>query len=107
MEMAIVKRTAKNTKSLRTKRDKLIENIKRDTEELERVKEIIQTFEAPIVTMTGGLTSEEVMELGTHIIPSNDSETGFEPVDTTEIPLEDPQPYPWEVEDAIQDFKEN
>lgn len=60
-ELAIVKRTAQNTKSLRTKRDKLVEKIEKAQEELVVINEAIEGFEAPIKTMTGGFTSEEVL----------------------------------------------
>ena len=60
-ELAIVKRTAQNTKSLRTKRDKLVEKIDKAQEELGVINEAIEGFEAPIKTMTGGFTSEEVL----------------------------------------------
>lgn len=60
-ELAIVKRTAQNTKSLRTKRDKLVEKIEKAQEELGVINEAIEGFEAPIMTMTGGFTSEEVL----------------------------------------------
>lgn len=60
-ELAIVKRTAQNTKSLRTKRDKLVEKIEKAQEELDVINEAIEGFEAPIKTMTGGFTSEEVL----------------------------------------------
>lgn len=60
-ELAIVKRTAQNTKNLRTKRDKLVEKIEKAQEELGVINEAIEGFEAPIKTMTGGFTSEEVL----------------------------------------------
>ena len=60
-ELAIVKRTAQNTKSLRAKRDKLVEKIEKAQEELDVINEAIEGFEAPIKTMTGGFTSEEVL----------------------------------------------
>lgn len=60
-ELAIVKRTAQNTKNLRTKRDKLVEKIEKAREELNVINEVIEGFEAPIKTMTGGFTSEEVL----------------------------------------------
>ena len=60
-ELAIIKRTAQNTKSLRTKRDKLVEKIEKAQEELSVINEAIEGFEAPIKTMTGGFTSEEVL----------------------------------------------
>lgn len=60
-ELAIVRRTAQNTKSLRTRRDKLVEKIEKAQEELGVINEAIEGFEAPIRTMTGGFTSEEVL----------------------------------------------
>ena len=60
-ELAICKRTAQNTKSLRTKRDKLVKKIEEAQEELCVIIETIEGFEAPIKTMTGGFTSEEVL----------------------------------------------
>lgn len=60
-ELAIVKRTAQNTKTLRTKRDKLVEKIGKAQEELGVINEAIEGFEAPVRTMTGGFTSEEVL----------------------------------------------
>lgn len=60
-ELAIIKRTSQNTKSLRIKRDKLVEKINKAQEELDVINEAIEGFEAPIKTMTGGFTSEEVL----------------------------------------------
>ena len=60
-ELAIVKRTAQNTKGLRAKRDKLVGKIEKALEELRVINESIEGFEAPIKTMTGGFTSGEVL----------------------------------------------
>ena len=60
-ELAIVKRTAQNTKSLRTKRDKLVVKINKAQEELMTINEAIDKFEAHIKEMTGGFTSEEYL----------------------------------------------
>ena len=60
-ELAIVKRTAQNTKGLRTKRNKLVGKIEKAQEELGVINEAIEGFEAPIKNMTGGFTSEEVL----------------------------------------------
>lgn len=60
-ELAIIKRTAQNTKRLRTKRDNLLEKIEKAQEELTVISETIEGFEVPIKTMTGGFTSEEVL----------------------------------------------
>lgn len=60
-EIAIVKRTAQNTKALRTKRDKAKAKIEALTAELQEIETVIEKFEAPVKEITGGLTSEEVL----------------------------------------------
>lgn len=60
-EIAIVKRTAQNTKALRTKRDKAKAKIEALTAELQEIEAVIEKFEAPVKEITGGLTSEEVL----------------------------------------------
>lgn len=60
-ELAIVKRTAQNTKSLRTKRDKLAEKIAKAQQEMDEINQMIDRFEAPVVEMTGGFNSEQVL----------------------------------------------
>lgn len=60
-EMAVVKRTAQNTKTLRVKRDKLVEKITKAQGELDDIVKAIEEFEAPIRTLTGGYSSEEVL----------------------------------------------
>lgn len=61
MEMAIVKRTAKNTQSLRTKRDKIAKLLSEKQQEFQTIVDTIEKFEAPIREMTGGYSSEEVL----------------------------------------------
>lgn len=60
-EIAIVKRTAQNTKALRTKRDKAKAKIEALTTELQEIEAVIEKFEAPVKEITGGLSSEEVL----------------------------------------------
>lgn len=60
-EIAIVKRTAQNTKALRTKRDKAKAKIEALTADLQEIEAVIEKFEAPVKEITGGLTSEEVL----------------------------------------------
>ena len=76
-EIAIVKRTAQNTKALRTKRDKAKAKIEALTAELQEIEAVIEKFEAPVKEITGGLSSEEVLaELAK-------AETAEENVETT------------------------
>ena len=60
-DLAIIKRTAKNTKALVAKRDKLQAMIKKNQEELDTILATIEKFEDPIKEMTGGFTSEQVL----------------------------------------------
>lgn len=60
-DLAIIKRTAENTKALVAKRDKLQAMIKKNQEELDTILATIEKFEAPIKEMTRGFTSEQVL----------------------------------------------
>lgn len=60
-ELATVKRTAANVKAFRTKKAKLeMQKIKIDAE-LESLNRSIDLFEQPIIEVTGGFTSEQVL----------------------------------------------
>lgn len=93
-EMAICKRTAQNTKSLRTKRDKLVAKIEKAQAELNVINEAIEGFEAPIKAMTGGFTSEEVLGGAMAVAAATENSPAGEVDDTaapaeTEVPAED------------------
>jgi gas vesicle protein len=60
-QMAVVKRTAQNVKGLRVKLNKLVDKIASLNTEVVMLQSTIDKFEAPIVEMTGGFTSEEVL----------------------------------------------
>ena len=60
-QLAVVKRTAQNVKGLRTKLAKINDKIDSLTAEAMELNNTIEQFEAPIRTMTGGFTSEEVL----------------------------------------------
>lgn len=60
-QMAVVKRTAQNVKGLRTKLAKIKEKVEALTAEAMSIDNTIEQFEAPIRTMTGGFSSEEVL----------------------------------------------
>lgn len=105
-EMAVIKRTAQNTKSLRTKRDKLVAKINASQAELDVINATIEEFEAPIKTMTGGFTSEEVLNgamavtEATEEVPVGevaDNET----VSETEVPAEEAVAINPEVESPL------
>ena len=88
-QMAIVKRTAMNVKQLRNKREKIESKINDLNIELEGINATIDAFEAPIVTMTGGFTSAEVLN----------SQTEKEEVVKGDAPVEQSEEKP--VEGAI------
>lgn len=60
-QMAVVKRTAQNVKGLRTKLAKINEKVEALTAEAVAIDNTIEQFEAPVRTMTGGFSSEEVL----------------------------------------------
>lgn len=83
-EIAIVKRTAQNTKALRTKRDKAKAKIEALTVELQEIEAVIEKFEAPVKEITGGLSSEEVLaELAKAETAENSAEETESEVPTT------------------------
>lgn len=96
-ELAICKRTAQNTKSLRTKRDKLMARIEEAQKELDIINASIEGFEAPIKSMTGGFTSEEVLN-GAMDVADATEETPVGEVDDTEAPTEKEVP----AKDAVE-----
>lgn len=60
-ELAAIKRIAQNVKTSRAKKAKLEKKIAELQSELDVVNATIDSFEAPVKTMTGGYTSEEVL----------------------------------------------
>lgn len=107
-ELAIVKRTAQNTKSLRTKRDKLVEKIEKAQEELNVINEAIEGFEAPIKTMTGGFTSEEVlagiMAVAEATEAAPEGEVSEEAVGEVEVPASEAVKLAEEVTEASENI---
>jgi len=68
-EMAAVKRTAQNVKNMRRKKEKLEEKQAFITAEINQLTEMIDTWEQPIIRLTGGFTSEQILngEMNTEI----------------------------------------
>lgn len=60
-EMAAVKRTAQNVKTMRRKLEKLEAQQAEITKEINSLSELIYDWEQPIIKMTGGFTSEQVL----------------------------------------------
>lgn len=80
-ELAIIKRTAQNTKRLRKKRDKILAKQEEQNKELAILNQTIAEFEQPIVTMTEGFTSEEVLDGTMEFVQSQ----GFNSVEEMEF----------------------
>ena len=60
-QMAAVKRTAQNTKKLVAQRDKVNAKMREYAAELISINNQIDAWETPIKAMTGGWTSEQVL----------------------------------------------
>ena len=60
-ELAAVKRTAQNVSMQRRKKAKLETKIAELQAELDTVNVVIDSFEAPVIKMSGGFTSEEIL----------------------------------------------
>lgn len=92
-EMAIVKRTAKSTKQLRDKKARLLTKVAEIEAELASIEANIEIFEAPIKHLTGGFTSEEVlngtMEVTEAMSNNPEGEVSEETVEVHEVPVEE------------------
>ena len=60
-ELAAIKRTAQNVKTMRRRKEKLEEQQVGIVSEINGLQGMIDDWEAPIVKMTGGFTSEQVL----------------------------------------------
>ena len=93
-ELAIVKRGYANIKLLAKKRDKLVETIQSKQQELDKINQEIEGFEAPIKTMTGGYSSEDILngkmeaDLQSTIGQTSTPQVGEVVPETPEIPAQ-------------------
>lgn len=60
-ELANCKRTAKSVQQFRVKKNRLEEKIAVLQKELDTINTVIEKYEAPIIELTGGFTSEQVL----------------------------------------------
>lgn len=72
-EMAAIKRTAQNVKSMLKKKASLEAKQEVLTTEINKLAEMIEDWEAPIMKMTGGFTSEQVLNGEMEVIPETPS----------------------------------
>lgn len=86
--MAVVKRTAANVKSFRAKKAKLMEQRAKIDEELDTLDKSIALFEAPIIEVTGGYTSEQVLSGEMNVAEVTQSPEVQEAVTETNVPMD-------------------
>lgn len=89
-ELATVKRTAQNVKGLRAKKAKFEAQLAKVTVELETINAAIDEFEAPIITLTGGFTSEQVLAGAMEAVPE-EAAPAPEATTATETTVEEPE----------------
>lgn len=83
-ELATVKRTAANVKTFRVKKAKLEAQKAKIDAELESINRSIVLFEQPIIEVTGGFTSEQVLNGEMELVMSQSVESPSEaPVEET------------------------
>lgn len=83
-ELATVKRTAANVKTFRVKKARLEAQKAKIDAELESVNRSIDLFEQPIIEVTGGFTSEQVLNGEMELAMSQSVESPSEaPVEET------------------------
>ena len=101
-EMAAVKRTAQNVKTMRRKLEKLEGQQAEITKEVNSLSELIYDWEQPIIKMTGGFTSEQVLNGEMNIeheeLPEN---SVVDDNSLAEYPLESTDE---EIEEEMQSF---
>lgn len=75
-QMAAVKRTEQSVRALRRKKVRLEATIEKTLKEIEELDQEIDIWEQPVIQMTGGFTSEQVlngeMELAEELKDNND-----------------------------------
>lgn len=89
-ELAAIKRTAQNVKTMRRRKEKLEESQSNIVAEINSLQGMIDDWEAPIVKMTGGFTSDQVLNGEMDILSENDFEkTSAEEVDDSPLEMEE------------------
>ena len=61
-EITTIKRTAQNVNPYVVKKAKILAKMQKLDEELKSLNDIVEQYEAPIRTMTGGFTTEDLVE---------------------------------------------
>jgi uncharacterized protein YhaN len=61
MQLAAIKRAAKNVQPLRSKKARLMQRVEALNKEIEGIDATIEAWENPVRAMTGGYSSEEIL----------------------------------------------
>lgn len=72
LQLAAIKRAAKNVQPLRNKKARLMQRVEALQNEIEGIDATIEAWEAPVRTMTGGYSSEEILRENTPENNEND-----------------------------------
>lgn len=97
-ELATVKRTAANVKAFRVKKARLEAQKAKIDAELESVNRSIDLFEQPIIEVTGGFTSEQVLNGEMELAMSQSAGSPSEaPVNPFGLKSDESSPLPFEV----------
>lgn len=65
MQLAAIKRAAKNVQPLRSKKARLMQKVEALNKEIEGIDATIEAWESPVRSMTGGYSSEEILRENT------------------------------------------
>ena len=107
-QMAAVKRTAQNVKSLLRRKERLEAKQEELTKQINEIQDMVDMWEQPVIKMTGGFTSSQVLngEMETDVFNEetptpNGDELNDEPLD--EIPVNEgtTEVEPEEVEEEL------
>lgn len=97
-ELATVRRTAVNVKTFRAKKAKLEAQKAKIDAELESVNRSIDLFEQPIIEVTGGFTSEQVLNGEMEFVMNQSVESPAKvPVNPFGLKLDESSPLPFEA----------
>ena len=97
-ELATVKRTAANVKKFRVKKAKLEAQKAKIDAELESINRSINLFERPIIEVTGGFTSEQVLNGEMELAMSQSVKSPSEaPINPFGLMLDELNPLPFEA----------
>ena len=85
MQLAAIKRAAKNVQPLRSKKARLMQRVEALNKEIEGIDATIEAWENPVRAMTGGYSSEEILRENDTENTENNVEENIEDNVETEV----------------------